>query len=140
MQIKVFHLYIGRIDAGIQAAAHLGVYILENAGPGDKRAKQEIPGRGISGNGKIQVNRAVRIQAGLELIQDKAITGLCSEIIDRVEHIFRVQPVDGLLGVYNPHNGYSFREPSYYTGFGTGCQKDNRLLPKPRTVGRGFGK
>ena len=131
MEIKVLHLGIGRGNAGIQAGAELGVRGLEHPGPGDQRAEEQVTGRGIPREGEIHIDRAVRIQAGLLLIQNKTIPGLRAEIVDSVEDVFRVQPVDRLLRVYNPHFGKSFpadqKPPGtgeiHYNGFPDGCQK-----------------
>ena len=101
--IEILHLDIRRGDAGIQAGPKRRVQPLQHPGAGHQRAEQQITGRGIPVNGEIQVDRTVRIQAGLILIQDKTVSGLRAEIIDRVEDVFRIQPVNRLAGVNNIH-------------------------------------
>ena len=103
MQVEVLHLGVIRSDAGIQAGAELRVHVLQHPGTGHQRAEQEIPGRRIPRDGEIHIDRAVRIQAGLMLVQDKAVAGLRAEIVDGVEHVFRIQPVHGRLGMHNRH-------------------------------------
>ena len=109
VQIEILHLDIIRGNTGIQPAAHLGIHVLQDPSPGHEGAEEQIAGRGISRQREIQVDRAVRIQAGLKLIQNETVAGLGPEIIHGIEHIFRIQPVDRLLGMHDLHHDSSFR-------------------------------
>ena len=103
LQIEILHLGIRGGNSGIQAGPEGGIRRLENPGTGDQRAEKEIAGRRIPVDGEIEIHRAVRIEPGMILIQNKPVTGLRSQIIDRVENVFRIQPVDRLSGMYNRH-------------------------------------
>ncbi len=103
MQIEILHLGVGRGDTGVKSGPEGWIQRLEHAGTGHQRAEQQIAGGRISIDGEIKIDRAIRIEPGMVLIENKPISGLRSEIIDRIKDIFRIQAVDRLQRVNNSH-------------------------------------
>ena len=66
------------------------------------------------------------------LIQNKTITGLGAEVIDRVEDILRVHAVDRFLRVHNLHGAKSF--PGPFPDMEIAGEQGKYIIPALRTV------
>ena len=113
LQIELPALGILGIQVGIQAGPQLRVHVLQHPGPGHHRAEEQIPGGLVPLDGEIQVHRAVRIQAGLQLIKNIGIARLGPQIVDGVENVLRIDIVHGLLRMQDIHEGRSFLTVSF---------------------------
>ena len=119
MTVEIQILGILRGKTGIQPGPEAGVHVLQLAGPGHQGAEEQVAAVGAALDGEIEIDGAVRIQAGLQLIKNIAIARLGTQIIDGIEHVLRVQVVDGLEGMKNLHEKTDpFRAEAAHPGRG----------------------